>query len=661
MKPTILTSTKTNIFNYYLSILLMAFIESNIFEVLIHLIQQDQKVISSKAKVLIGELLDLSNRLLPVDYIIDLHALPKLFAIAVDFNDQQRHEATEAILHIDNLRKKKEKVVIVTTMDNKKIGRTQRQIEQVKLQMGMVMDDVHFRNLVNETQYTKDFSKWNWSAITELVNGPLLNPKRLEETLGSGLMKKLLLFYKPSNHQFSDIPLKTMNSTLYTEIGCNIMSLLMTNPEGVRLLTECGPFKQISEALGELTKASTSFPNSESSLNLFDERKLKTTLTSEYFNFIGVMTKTMEGNKILERNQIWTEIYKVINLKNRDDLLKILIQSLDYNLDYHPRVILITIMTSGSRNIRLFATKYMRQLLQERVQDISKWGMKYLVIQLYDIDLEVCKTAVRTLEEACNYSENLESVVALRPSLQHLGNIGNSLLLKFLTTSVGYNYLYELGYIEKCLTQWYEKINVLYTIQLELAIEKAFSYNGNSQISHLNINGYCNDPKNRNTLPIEKLEIPPHFYGELIKSKEGSDFLREKGHFKEFANYIRKYGMKNLNRKKLLKLKSILWAVGNIGSSKSGITFLLEEDIIKNIVEIAEKSKVLTLKGTSFYIIGMISKTSTGIEKLEEYGWNSPYLPFGKLNGICVPNHSSQFLNVIIIFSYMNNIIILAF
>jgi len=55
--------------------------------------------------------------------------------------------------------------------------------------------------------------------------------------------------------------------------------------------------------------------------------------------------------------------------------------------------------------------------------------------------------------------------------------------------------------------------------------------------------------------------------------------------------------MKNLNRKKLLKLKSILWAVGNIGSSKSGITFLLEEDIIKNIIEIAEKSKVLTLKG----------------------------------------------------------------
>jgi len=37
-------------------------------------------------------------------------------------------------------------------MENKKIGRTQRQIEQVKLQMSIVMDDTHFRNLVNETQ-----------------------------------------------------------------------------------------------------------------------------------------------------------------------------------------------------------------------------------------------------------------------------------------------------------------------------------------------------------------------------------------------------------------------------------------------------------------------------------------------------------------------------
>jgi len=34
IKQTIMSSTKTNIFNYYLSILLMAFIESNIFEVI---------------------------------------------------------------------------------------------------------------------------------------------------------------------------------------------------------------------------------------------------------------------------------------------------------------------------------------------------------------------------------------------------------------------------------------------------------------------------------------------------------------------------------------------------------------------------------------------------------------------------------------------------
>jgi len=49
-------------------------------------------------------------------------------------------------------------------------------------------------------------------------------------------------------------------------------------------------------------------------------------------NIINLIFFLNNFKRILERNQIWTEIYKVINLKNRDDLLKILIQSLDYNL-----------------------------------------------------------------------------------------------------------------------------------------------------------------------------------------------------------------------------------------------------------------------------------------------------------------------------------------
>ena len=91
--------------------------------------------------------------------------------------------------------------------------------------------------------------------------------------------------------------------------------------------------------------------------------------------------------------------------------------------------------------------------------------------------MEVCETAVRILEEACNVTHNLEYVVKCRPALDHLGEIGAPLLLRyvvppqpcrqvtntcsrFLSTSVGYHYLNELDYIEKEMDDWFHVCNL---------------------------------------------------------------------------------------------------------------------------------------------------------------------------------------------------------
>lgn len=54
---------------------------------------------------------------------------------------------------------------------------------------------------------------------------------------------------------------------------------------------------------------------------------------------------------------------------------------------------------------------------------------------------------------------------------------------------------------------------------------------------------------------------PPHFYGEITKTEEGCSILREKGHFPEFARYIRQHATESSDTTVLLKLKSALWAV----------------------------------------------------------------------------------------------------
>lgn len=56
--------------------------------------------------------------------------------------------------------------------------------------------------------------------------------------------------------------------------------------------------------------------------------------------------------------------------------------------------------------------------------------MQLLVTQLYDPAMEVCEIAVMYLEEACRDPLNLEKVVYLRPTLEHLGDIGANLFLR---------------------------------------------------------------------------------------------------------------------------------------------------------------------------------------------------------------------------------------
>jgi hypothetical protein len=58
--------------------------------------------------------------------------------------------------------------------------------------------------------------------------------------------------------------------------------------------------------------------------------------------------------------------------------------------------------------------------------------------------------------------------------------------------------------------------------------------------------------------------VPPHFYGEMAKTELGCQVLQEKGHFTEFAQFIRQHSREYEDIDIIMKLKSILWAVVNI-------------------------------------------------------------------------------------------------
>ncbi len=131
--------------------------------------------------------------------------------------------------------------------------------------------------------------------------------------------------------------------------------------------------------------------------------------------------------------------------------------------------------------------------------------------------------------------------------------------------------------------------------------------------------------------------VPPHFYRELTRTVEGCQLLQESGHFEAFVLNIKDFWSEHEDPEMMLKVKGSLWAVGNIGSMELGAPFLEETDVVDWIVKIATTSQVMTMRGTAFFVLGLISRSLHGMEILAEHGWIAASDHLGRSLGYCLP------------------------
>lgn len=363
---------------------------------------------------------------------------------------------------------------------------------------------------------------------------------------------------------------------------------------------------------------------------------------------IGILSSDKKGLELLQRWRMFNMMYHVLMHKQRPDLIKLLLTNFDYSHPGHPRVLLEQALTSGTREIRITATNVLRKYATRSVSETArntdnlvwKWAIRKLVDQLYDPEVEVCRTAVKILEKACNKKAYLEYVVQCRPTMDHLGELSAPLLLRFLSSSSGYHYLDGLDYISNEMDDWFLGKNDSYVEVMETSLAKAFADNLDDSHGRFSMMGHAHDEG------VEpESHITPHFYRELARTREGCKLLSDKGHFKEFAKTIRKYGMQSTDLEMMLRVKASMWAVGNVGSMEPGAPFLESCHVVEHIVKIAQEHEVMSMRGTAFFVLGLISRSSHGLEILLECGWDSNLNHRGDSVGFCIPNDLSKFFN----------------
>lgn len=639
-------SQRLDLTTHFSTLVLATLLNAGLIRALTSMIRMEEDLaMSRKATLLLTEVLRLANYCLSEPICSEIQVLGDLLT-AGTIRDPEEHAISAAsIFQIESINRTLNRISSVTTVtrgyaSHGEIHLTSQILE--KSNVSASMDGEQFRQAVVDTQVPNhsQFIKWKWDLIHNLVEGPLTNPKRVEEVLNSKFLRRLTAFYRPFKYRFSTVR-NTRPNQRYVRTGCALIKSLMQTPVGIQYLTENKLLRQVAECLAQVDRLS----GLTSTTPFFDRVQMAETLSGGYFAMIGTLSQTSNGIQMMEKWHMINMFYHIIDLKDREDLVETLLGSLDFSIDSHLRVLLSKALTAGSKGIRLFATKLLRRYAisnelsssSDEVSD-SRWVLNLLLTQLYDPDVEVCEVAVKNLEEACNWRTHLEYVVKCRPSLDHLGEIGAPLLLRFLSTSVGYHYLDGLDYITQEMDDWFLGRNDTYVTLVEASLARAYT----EQPHQRNVFA-----SNDEALDFEDFGIvPPHFYRELARTDEGCRLLERSGHFNDFASIVRDFELGEEDAESLTKVKGCLWAIGNVGSMELGAPFLEETEIVSSIVAIAEGAEVMSLRGTAFFVLGLISRSKHGNEMLLELGWKSAVDYHGRSLGLCLPEQLTRLCSV---------------
>ncbi|XP_024908678.1 rapamycin-insensitive companion of mTOR-like [Cynoglossus semilaevis] len=439
-----------------------------------------------------------------------------------------------------------------------------------------------------------------------LDHWPNVNLRNNKDEQMHRFVRRLLYFYKPSSKLYAGLALDHAKARQLTVVGCQFMEFLMDSDEDGQGYLE------------DLVRDMVSWLSLSSGLK--PERSLQSnglvvTLSQHYFLFLGTLSAHPQGVKLLEKCGLFQCLLSLCFVKNQDAVLKLAVTTLDYSRDGLARVILSKILTAATDTCRLYATKHLRVLLRAGVDFFSSWGMELLVTQLHDHSKAVSMEALDILDEACEDKANLHALIQLKPALSHLGDKGLLLLLRFLSIPKGFSYLNERGYVSKQLDKWQKEYNLKYVDLIEEQLNEALT----TYRKPVDGDNYVRRSNQRLQRP--NVYLPVHLYGQLVHDKTGCHLLEAQSVVPDLSYTVRSPMLDTWEGIK--QLKASLWALANIGSSNWGLNLLQEENVIPDIITLAQHCEVLSVRGTSVYVLGVISKTRQGCEVLKQYGWDA--------------------------------------
>lgn len=479
---------------------------------------------------------------------------------------------------------------------------------QLKLSVAHEAEEITDSYVRDSNVLTHDFNNYNWNLISSVLSWPTDNFKRLEDLSYRMFLKTLLDFFRPSGRGFSQTDVNDEHGREMALVCCHFVEFLL-DIDDIRSSEFLGEFlRDLGEALAQISVANP--PQNA----ILSSTKLMTTLSHYYFLVIGRMTSSNKGSKLLENMGFYQHLSFLVAYSCHDIYTKLIVSSLDYTKEGFCRKILTKSLTTGSESSRLYATNFMLVLLRVHVPDFHKWALPLLVHQMYDECDSISLAAAGILLECCDQKHNLEALIHLKPSLMHLKHCGLLLQVRFASLPIGIKFLTETRMLDALLSEWRASSNLKYVRIVEDAMNEALTM-------HVRSGGTYGSRRSEKKSVERNTFLPPHLYGQMAETEIGMKLLISDDCLAPLFTVIR--GQDYSCERKMLEMKASLWAVGHVMSVPLGLSYVAENDgdIISLVMKMTTDSSVLSLRGTCFYVLGMMAMTEQGIRQLEHFGW----------------------------------------
>lgn len=411
--------------------------------------------------------------------------------------------------------------------------------------------------------------------------------------------------------------------------------------------------------------------------NILSSSKLISTLSSTYFLFIGRLTSTVRGFQLLEKKSIMRRIHSLSQASMpasspAEVYVRLIISCLDYTKEFNGSRKLMEkfLFEHSEENVRLYTTNFLRVLLRANVHEFSSWAMELLVKQLCSPMRVIHYAAADILDEACDYDNNLEGLISLKQTvnpqtgvpmsvleiLRSAKDLGIVLMSRYTSSPNGLKYLLETprqclsrpidsifnnqtekeGHEEEMveiardtpmvkiksefdveLDRWQGHFNYRYVKLVEDVLNDSLTYHQKGDDAKYGRRIDRINPMAKNS------HLPVHFYGQLARHPEGVEIITSRKLMEPIYKII--YNPPhdlNHSEVSLIKFKAALWIIGHVGSSESGYQLLKNSrEIIRLVTGLAKTASVLSLRGTAFYVLGLLGSTDDGVDEMKEHGW----------------------------------------